>query len=916
MFTVHVRTSYTGMIPIKIQIKNFLSYGQELQSIDFSPYHLIYLSGKNGHGKSALLDAITWAIWGQARKVGGTAKADQGLVRLGQTHMLVILDFICNDTHYRIRREFALTYGKPYAAVDFGIVHEDEDKIMPLTEKTIRGTQKKIEATIRLDYDSFINSAFLRQGHANEFSKKSPRDRKEILANILGLQQYEVLRKLAHDTARQKSIEKQQLNAMQEKIATELQKTNEVEHALKDTVKQLTAHTTQEHMLFNEQKNLQHKQAELIKLKHDQVQTEKELQQLHAQFADQTSELQTVLNTWRMVHKQQLQTYAPEQLKKQKKELGTTLDSMQKRLQEKLEKKEAYLKAQQEMVILEQQLKHEQMLILQQKQIQLQQAQLQNKHLAQQLHTCQEQQQGYKKELAELQSTISAIEQKIKQHTSIRITALEQQFEKRRTYYQQWIAQANVAKNESDQIEQKKSLVADDNSPSCPLCEQNLSATRKKFLKQKLIKNEQFLSHRYTRLSNLIQNLKPILIAQHEQISTAKQKHNELTIEQHKFKDAQQKIILQQDLHKKSLDNEQLLRKEQTQQQKIIDEQEQLINKETATAEKQLHKDPKFKELYAHQHKAKEAYEAIAYDQKEHTKLREQLHTIEQQLSSSETMQQELLLQEDRKKRVSLLCYMLKELKTKRSHIEQRLKQGNLIAEHEKTCIQQEQQLHKKRTAWNKDKEQLLQQKGRLEQQQSNLKKLQEEHTLQQKKIKTLEQEVDDYQEIALALSKNGIQALLIEDAIPEIEQEANELLSRLTDNQATIFIESLRDLKSGGTKETLDIKISDAIGIRPYEMFSGGEAFRIDFSLRIAISKLLARRAGISLQTLIIDEGFGSQDEEGLSYIMDAIYKIQNDFKKVIIVSHLPGLKDQFPVHFHIQKNPQGSQVNIIEQA
>ena len=50
---------------------------------------------------------------------------------------------------------------------------------------------------------------------------------------------------------------------------------------------------------------------------------------------------------------------------------------------------------------------------------------------------------------------------------------------------------------------------------------------------------------------------------------------------------------------------------------------------------------------------------------------------------------------------------------------------------------------------------------------------------------------------------------------------------------------------------------------------FSGGEAFRVDFALRIAISSLLARRAGTSLQTLIVDEGFGSQDAEGLQLIM-----------------------------------------------
>ena len=67
------------MIPLKLQIKNFLSYGSEIQTIDFGHYNLICLSGKNGHGKSAMLDAITWALWGQARKLAGNSKADQGL---------------------------------------------------------------------------------------------------------------------------------------------------------------------------------------------------------------------------------------------------------------------------------------------------------------------------------------------------------------------------------------------------------------------------------------------------------------------------------------------------------------------------------------------------------------------------------------------------------------------------------------------------------------------------------------------------------------------------------------------------------------------------------------------------------------------------------------------------------------------
>src|ERR1700761_4528972 len=100
------------MIPQKLQIKNFLSYGPQLQTIDFEPYSLICLSGKNGHGKSALLDAITWVVWGQARKTGNTAKADEGLLHMGETHMIVSLDFYSNNVLYRVRREYTLSAGK------------------------------------------------------------------------------------------------------------------------------------------------------------------------------------------------------------------------------------------------------------------------------------------------------------------------------------------------------------------------------------------------------------------------------------------------------------------------------------------------------------------------------------------------------------------------------------------------------------------------------------------------------------------------------------------------------------------------------------------------------------------------------------------------------------------------------------
>ena len=96
-------------------------------------------------------------------------------------------------------------------------------------------------------------------------------------------------------------------------------------------------------------------------------------------------------------------------------------------------------------------------------------------------------------------------------------------------------------------------------------------------------------------------------------------------------------------------------------------------------------------------------------------------------------------------------------------------------------------------------------------------------------------------------------------------------------------------------------------------ETFSGGEAMRINFALRIALSKLLARRAGAQLRTLVIDEGFGSQDEQGRERLMEAVNSVQDDFDLILVITHLDELKDRFPVRIEITKVPGGSQIEMV---
>ena len=169
------------------------------------------------------------------------------------------------------------------------------------------------------------------------------------------------------------------------------------------------------------------------------------------------------------------------------------------------------------------------------------------------------------------------------------------------------------------------------------------------------------------------------------------------------------------------------------------------------------------------------------------------------------------------------------------------------------------------------------------------------------------------YQELSEAFGRRGIQAMLIETILPRLEDKANDLLARMTDGRMHLRLETQRETKGGDIRETLDILISDELGDRSYEMFSGGESYRINLALRIALSKVLAERTGLpSLPTLFIDEGFGTQDAAGREKILDVIRAIESDFQKIVVITHLEDIKDAFPVRIEVQKTSYGSTLHM----
>ena len=177
-------------------------------------------------------------------------------------------------------------------------------------------------------------------------------------------------------------------------------------------------------------------------------------------------------------------------------------------------------------------------------------------------------------------------------------------------------------------------------------------------------------------------------------------------------------------------------------------------------------------------------------------------------------------------------------------------------------------------------------------------------------RLRSIEDDQGAFQELVSALGRQGVQAMLIETVVPQLEEQTNLLLGRMTDNRLHVKLETQRERRTGRGEpiETLEINVNDELGPRGYEMYSGGEAFRVNPALRIALSKVLAQRVGAPLPTLFIDEGFGTQDASGRESILDALAAIQNDFEKIIVITHLEDMKEVFPVRIEVQKDSHGS--------
>lgn len=995
------------MVPLKLELTNFLSY-REKATVDFSDVQLACISGQNGAGKSSLLEAMTWALFGKSR-----SRSDDDVVNRLAAHQgeraEVRFTFGLEEIVYRVIRRKKM---RGRTVLEFQIQMAGGDW-STLSETKIRETQATIEQTLNMNYDTFVNVSFFLQGQADAFTTKTAGQRKEILAELLGVNKWDAFKERATD--KRKSAEKELtiIDAIIGDINTEMNEEAERKAnlaAAEANLKRVEAQVEAQDKLFNEFRRI----AEAAKQQKTQVDNlranlgrerkksadlttrctsrQRERDQ-HQQLLDQREAIERDFEAYQSAQAEfdQWQAKADEhnRLVQAQQAHKVVIEREQSRLQER--RRELQVQAQR---VVEMRVEREgvsaeintrttqlatlndQLAEVSTHETAYQQARDKLNELTNARNLVQQEAAQLRKRAQEI-GRLTSENKRISQQITFAQSELEQltgkselvaakrtelaDLQTRHTYL---LTHENPRlKQEIDRLTTRLQRLEDEAEGVCPVCGRELTDAHRASVIAEVKREgapiaDDYRANKRT-LKSLAEQIKAIetmlqkernvernVQAQQKQVATLEARgaeigrniseweasNNATRLDQLEQQLADDGALQTTQIEVKRLQalvtNKSKLERAQQQQQRALStrearlaeierslkEWEQVGEAQLARVTKKLDSADFEPEARAALAQLNSEITSVGYDAPAHESTRQARDTQRNAPKHHQQLKQAEAAVKPLDDTLADLARQIEEQTTTIETLEEQL----IGAEaHLRSLVQDSADLHtveKDLFRLREEKQQLTrlvgvaqQRVSVLDDQRERRKRLSADRadtTLRIQRLKLLEK----------ACGRDGVQALLIERALPEIEDHANELLDRLTNGEMRVSFETQKKLKtSDELRETLDIHIQDGSGIRPYENYSGGEQFRINFAIRLALSRILSKRAGARLQTLVIDEGFGSQDPNGRQRLVEAINTIKDDFRRILVITHIDELREAFPTRIEVAKTRSGSQVAII---
>ena len=857
------------MIPISLSMEGFLSYKERVE-IDFTSFALACITGENGAGKSSILDGITWALFGRARK------HDETVINLESKKAEVCLIFQYEGNQYKIVRSNPQGKTKQVELYLADDKSKKSDPVwIPLTERTLRDTDQKIIDILRLDYESFTNASFLLQGKADQFTQQNPAARKRILSQILGLEIWEDYR---NRTLQKRRLAEKELNQLDGRISEIIAELGEEDERLKQ---------------------LEGLGEELSRAQEARKESEKQLgslQTLVASLNDQEKLIDASANQVEGIEKSITQNKEKiDQRNSEKETHESTLsqaDSIQKSFKdwEKAQKTLADWEVVAEKY-RESEIKRQEPLL----QIAAEKARL--LQISSSLDSRFQDLQSDLKIIPQLKTQLKEGKEIVKKNEA----DLETREQKKKTLEDARQEQADAkAENprlykDMKDLEKRIAELEKTEGALCPLCGQVLSPAERESLVQNLKEEGKDLGDRYRQNQFTLKEADQVVKDLQLQIT-------ELSLAEKTLRKLRQEID--------QIENQiSILEKEQERWKKTHQKELDEILKTLAN---EIYADKARQELLAINQNLKD----IGYDAAEHDRVREissQGVAIQEKKAGLDKAEAALKpLNREIEDLISQLANDETELKTMGSD----LKKARLALDRAKETSPDTRAAEDSLIECKEQEKVLERRVGAAQQKVTVLEKQKLRQEDLENKRQEISQRVKQYLQLEAAFGKDGVPALLIEQALPNIETKANQILDKLSNGGMSIQFLTLREYKDTNRedlRETLEIQIRDQSGFRDYELYSGGESFRINFAIRLALSHVLAQRAGARLQTLVVDEGFGSQDSIGRQRLIEAINMVQDDFEKILVITHVEQIKEAFATQLLVEKTPRGSMVTLV---
>ena len=1043
------------MIPLRLTVSNFLCYRDDVPPLDLEGIHIACLCGDNGHGKSALLDAITFALWGSSRL--GDNRNHDDLIHKGQRNMRVDLEFESAGDRYRVVRR--RTSRRSQGVTDLQLFIQNESGgWLAVTGNTVRDTQSLITERIRLDHETFVNTAFLRQGDADHFTTSSPSDRKRILAEVLDLSYYDGLEGRARERSSDLRARAQKLESeiamrdgeiarrpgLETDLAQVSRRIGTIGSQLSEARSELDASSRAVSDLVGKKTELDGLTPRIAGVR---TQTT-EARERAAQYRDKVGKSEALIArgpeieegykrlasaqneearlTRALVRKNRLDGLLAEQeqaiaveaqrLAARREQLAETAAELSARSDgvPALEKALSDLEPERgRLGSMERRIKEDGVVERSLRGLLEASEGLRRRydHLQARLSEARtaiaiergglESDAGRTERIIEvgLRPQVERLDALLKERERLEgeaaeLVSSEGRIDEGRASLQAMENRAAALNGENERLRQtmedtrQKFDLLDAGDAECPLCGQGLEADGREHLRAEYEELGRTSASAYrantSELADLEQRGRGLKSKIQRLESGFRRKQQELH-------SRQGKLAAQIDQGRKAKQEVEVAGRELVEVRAKLDSEAYAEEHRRSAAESldgldKLGFDPQEAEKLAQEHlrmqeglrsaerelgrgtiSLQSRESALQRDLKDARDAGERLGPVQDDLAVVSARIESGDFAQDARGEVERLSGEIAALgydgaahKSAQDSVRELGRFG-----------EQRQQLEAARGQIEWDRAQLGQAESDSERLRRDLETMEECRTRLAAEVEGLpeaearrarhESRRDDldgalgsarvekgvleeaiarcdrlagevvelkrqrggclreqnlYQELALAFGKNGIQALIIEDAIPQLDSDANELLGRLTDNRMSLRLELGEGRRVRGTdapSEELRINIADEMGTRAYETFSGGEAFRINFALRIALSRLLARRSGAPLPVLFIDEGFGSQDESGQQRLVEAIQSIRSDFDKIIVITHIDAIKEAFDTRIQVEKTEMGSRYEVV---